>query len=186
MAKHRKITAKMIHRYFGPDAGIEERLFGGFRVTTPTGGDVEITQTEYKLHAGGNDVYEALTLLSNEAWGGMTATGPHEHIVAMMAHGEALGVSVTPKIETGGGCLRVFVAPFVFMMVLGGVIAAGKDQGIALTAAALVTGWVWHSMKKAARREAQRQTQTLRYLFPRVQGSARYSSDEDLRNGGLI
>ena len=186
MAKQRKITAKMIRRYFGPDAGIEERFFGGFRVTTPTGGEVEITQTEYKLHSGGNDVYEALTLLSNEAWGGMMASGAHEHIVAMMAHGEALGVPVTPQIKSGGGCLRVLVAPFVFMMALGGFISAGGDQGIALTAAALVTFWVWHSMKKAARREAQRQAQALRYLFPRVQGSARYSSDEDLRKGGLI
>ena len=105
--------------------------------------------------------------------------------MAFMAHGEALGVPVTPEVKVAGGCLRVLVAPFVFMMVAGIVSAAG-GPAIGFIAGGLVTGWVWNSMKKSAGREARRQAQALRYPFPRIHGSARYSSDEDLRKGGLI
>jgi hypothetical protein len=186
MAKRRKITPEMIRKYFGPDANVEERFFGGFRVTTRTGGDVEITQTETRLHAGGDDVYEALTLLSAEAWGGMTAFGPHEHVVAMMAHGEALGVSVTPQVKTGGGCLRIFAAPFVFMMALGGVSAAGGHPVIGFSAAALVTGWVWNAMKKSAEREGRRQAQVLRYPHPRIHGGHRQATRDDAARQGWL
>ena len=187
MSKRRKITYQMIQECFGPQAGIEEEFFGdGFRVTTPTGGDVKISQAKCEVHAGGDDVYEAVTRLSTEAWGGMTASGPPEAVAAFIAHGEALGMPVTPEVKAGGGCLRVLVAPFVFMMVAGAVSAAGGGPGIGFVAAALVTGWVWNSMKESSEREGRRQAQALRYPFPRIHGSARYSSDEDLRKGGLI
>ena len=187
MAKRRKITSEMIRKYFGPDAGIEEQFFGdGFRVTTTNGGEIEIGQTEFRIRAGGDDVYEAMTLLSAEAWGGLTARGSQENIMAFMAHGEALGVPVTPEVKVAGGCLRIFVAPFVFMMVAGTVECRGRSSHRVYCWRACDRLGLALDEEIRRPREARRQAQALRYPFPRIHGSARYSSDEDLRKGGLI
>jgi hypothetical protein len=120
-----------------------------------------------------------------EAWGHIRVFGPPEHVAAVMAHAEALGVPVTPEVKTGGGCLRILAAPFVFMIAAGAATTLGAGGG-GFIIGGLVAAWVWHGMKKAADRDANRQAQALRYPFPRVHGSARYSTDEDLRKGGLI
>jgi hypothetical protein len=179
----RKITEAMIRKYFGLYASIEKKLFGGFRVTTPTGGDVEIQQDKYTIHAGGHDVHAAMAMLGGEAWGGITAQGPPEFIMAMMAHGEFTGVNVIPVVKPGSGCGAFILTVIVFLIVLGLTAKAGSPGATVI--AALVAWWVWWLMKKGREREAQRQAQALRYTFPLIHGSARYSSDEDLRRGGL-
>jgi uncharacterized protein (DUF697 family) len=186
--RKKKITKAMIRRHFGSRAEIHEKFFGGFIVRMPGGGEVEIDQHEFKIHSGGDDVHQAMTTLGGEAWGGLTASGSAEEIMTMLAHGEASGVDVTPEVKPGCGCLSVFVTFLVFMLVLGMAGGAGAATGSAggFIVATLVAGWVWSLMNNARKREAQRQAQALRYPFPRVQGSARYSTDEDLQKGGLI
>jgi hypothetical protein len=177
----------MIRRYFGPYAKIRERFFGGFWVTTPSGGDVEIGYGKCKVHAGGADVHEALVLLAAEAWGGMTVQGSAEYVMAMMAHGEATGVNVLPTLKPEGGCMSLFVTVLVFLIVLGiadgtELVAGPGECFIAAFAASIV----WRLMRNAAKREARRRAQFLRFPFPYIHGRARYSDDEDLRRGGLI
>lgn len=180
---HRKITTDMIRRHFGPYARIEKKLFGGFRVTTPTGGEVEIQQDGYTMHAGGHDVHSAMIMLGGEAWGGVTAQGPPEFILTMMAHGECTGVDVTPVVEPRSGCGAFILTVIVFFIVHG--CAGQLGSPAAFVIASVAAGAVWSLMKNGRKREAQRQAQALRYTFPLVQGSARYSNDEDLRRGGL-
>jgi hypothetical protein len=181
--KRRETTEAMIRKYFGPYARIEKKLFGSFVVRTPTGGHVEIEQDKYTIHAGGHDVHAAMTILGGEAWGGITAQGSPEFILAMMAHGECTGVDVTPVVKPRSGCGAFILSVIVFLIVLGLAGKSGAPAGGIM--AALAASGVWALMKRSRQREAQQQAQALRYTFPLVYGSARYSSDEDLRRGGL-
>jgi hypothetical protein len=173
------ITRAMIRKCFGPHVTIRRKFFGGFRVTTPTGGEVEIDHHKCKIHAGGSDVYEAVTLLTADAWGDITAEGSAEFNMAMIAHGEALGVNVTPSVPTGCGCLNVLAAAIIFLFVL-------AITGGAFVLAGILAGIAWKLMADDDKREAQREAQAFRFPFPRIHGPARFSNDEDLRKGGLI
>ena len=181
MAARKRITAKMIRRHFGREAEIEEKLFGGFRVTTPTGGDLEIDQTIVKPHAGGEDVYRAMIGLCAEAWNDMVVSGPHEHVIASMAHGEAAGVNVLPAVEGSGGCLRFFVATLVFLFVFGLCIAAGIHEFLALIIAGAVSYLASKRVRKVQSRNALRRGQPYRFQYPSVHGDEREASREDAK-----
>jgi hypothetical protein len=182
---HKTITKAMIRKYFGPSAKIHGKFFGGFHVTTPTGGDLDITQKKFKIHTGGDDVHQAMTLLADEASGGeITVNGSAEGIVAMLAHAEALDVSVTPELKPGCGCLGLFVTILVFMIVLG---IAGRESGaVGFVIAALVASWVWSLMKNSRKRDARRRAQALRYPFPRIHGGPRQATRENASQQGWI
>jgi len=185
MKTSKRITAEMIKKYFGVDAEIERRLGGVFLVRTATGGEIEITRDRIRPHLGGEDVYRAMTLLASEAWGGIKASGPREHILACMAHGEALGVKVTPITkQAGGGCARLWMA---FMIAMIGLPASwiasfiwgqtGKSVGIGVTVVAIVL--VWELMARYQKQEERRQAQEMRFIYPIQHGTPRDASRDD-------
>ena len=192
MKTSKRITPEMIKKYFGVDAKIERRLGGVFLVRTATGGEIEITRDRIRPHLGGEDVYRAMTLLASEAWGGLKASGPREHILACMAHGEALGVMVTPVTkQPGAGCARLWVA---FMLALIGLPVSwfasfiwgetGKSAGLGGTVIAVVL--IWGVMAKAQKEAERRQAQELRFIYPVHHGTPRDASREDLEDGGWL
>jgi hypothetical protein len=95
MKRQRKtITPEMICKYFGQSARINRGLMGGYRVTTPNGGEIKISQSNIDPIYGGSDVYRAAVLLANEAWGGGKVNGPAAFKLAVIAHSEAEGINM--------------------------------------------------------------------------------------------
>lgn len=190
--KSAPITAEMIKKHFGPDAAIERRLGGVFRVNTPRGGEIEIDQTRFRVHTGGEQIYAAMTLLGAEAWGGLTVSGPREHILAFLAHGDALGVNVTIRQErSGSGCLRICAAligavvaipAYLLASVFGAENAGQVAIGAAVVATILMLGIISREQKENERRRIQE----LYFLYPRQHGLPRDASHDDAQRGGWL
>jgi hypothetical protein len=174
--KRKTITPEMIRKYFGQNAGITRRLFGGFRVRTPRGVDIKISQSNINLVYGGSDVYRAAVLLSEEAWGGGKVKGPAEFKLAVLAHGEAEDVNM--RVAEPGRWTRMIVP---FLIAWFGISVS--DSCLGGLVSLLVGGVVWLLMKLAAKRQAAHETQQMGFPFPRTAGSAKETPDEDLRTG---
>jgi len=186
--KKKKITEEMLRRNFSR-AGCEpfeiksRWLHEGWRITTDTGGEVLVNQKRYRIESGGEDVYRAMTLVVNEAWGGARVSGSNEHIMAALAHAEVEGVNIIPVVEApGAGCLRFFVTLFAFF-IAGGI--AGREH--AMVVGSLVAFIVWQIMKKREERAERRRGQKYRNALPSVlTGGSRESSYEIAKRRGLI
>jgi hypothetical protein len=189
--KNKPITKELIKKYFGKNAKVHG-FAGHYRVTTPTGGKVTITQSEVKLIYGGDDVYRAMTLLMGECWGSGKVRGSREFMLAFVAHGEASGVNIQPDFRDSGATFaRWVVAMLLFVvgcMVADGMNAANNDTtaGGAILFVLLGPFLVFSLMKRAARREEQRKLETGGFTYPRQAQGAEYANDDDLRKGGLI
>jgi hypothetical protein len=190
--KKQRITIELIKRHFGNDVKIKKSLGGVFRVTTPTGGSIEIKQDGFRLYGGGEDVYRAITLLAADCWGGFKASGPREHILACMAHGEALSVQVTPDgKQSGGGCARISGA---FMVAMIGLPASGiaflfggddaAHVGMGITAIAVLV--LWLLMAREQKEQERRRSQEMRSIFPVVHGLPRDASLDDADRQGWL
>jgi hypothetical protein len=184
--KRKPITRALIKKYFGKDARIVG--FGGhYRVTTPNGGEVIISQKKIKLIFGGEDIYRAMILLEGECWGSVKAGhGSREFMLASIAHGEALGVDVQPDFEDKEATFSrwfgaVFVLVITFVMIL-----PHEGDALAAMGALLAAVLVFNLMKRDARRKEQRKLETSGFLFPRQTTGAEYATEEELRKGGLI
>jgi hypothetical protein len=177
----KKITKKLIREHFGKRAVIKRKLFGDFHITTPDGGDVELSQTSFKIHAGGKDVYRAMVSLGNDVWGRITVHGPTEHVLSMMAHGEMGGVDIIPEVRTGGGFLRFFLVFFVFAIAL--YLSEPGERLGPMSVATLVNLVIWKWRKKAELRAARRAGQVYRDLQPDVYGSTRETTHDDAVRG---
>jgi hypothetical protein len=187
----KRITPEMIKKHFGADVGIERRLSGIFLVRTSTG-ELEIKQDGFRIHTGGEDVYRSITLLAGEAWGGLKANGPREHILACMAHGEVLGVDVTPDVKQKGGCCARICVTFLVAMIgwPASWIASlfwdetGKYAGLGITGLAIVV--LWQLMARDQKEQERRQAQEMRFIYPVHHGTPRDASTDDLEEGGWL
>jgi hypothetical protein len=190
--KSKRVTVELVRQHFGSDVEIERRLGGVFLVRTPTGGEVEITQSRIRLHLGGEDVYRAMTLFGNEVWGGIRASGPRAHILACMAHGEVLGVKVTPDTrQKGGGCARIWMA---FMVAIVGIPSSwvasliwgetGEYAGFGITGLGIVV--MWELMARGQKWEERREAQEMRFIYPVHHGTPRDAPTDDLEEGGWL
>jgi hypothetical protein len=188
MKQRRKpITRAVIKKYFGKDARVIG--FGGrYRVTTPSGGELLISQKKIKLIFGGDDIYRAMTLLEGECWGAVKAGhGSREFMLASIAHGEALGVDVQPDFEDKGATFgRWCSAVFVFIAGYAMILDKHAGRALAVIGALLAAALVFKLMKRDARRKEQRKLETSGFLFPRQTSGAEYASEEELRKAGLI
>lgn len=178
--QRKKITPEMIRKYFGQDARITQSLFGGFRVRTPRGGDIKISQSNINPVYGGSDVYRAAVLLSQEAWGGGRVKGPAEFKLAVLSHGEAEGVNM--RVKERGFLARLVIA---WLIVVVGCNVLDKSYHGPLISGGLALA-VWLLMKWAAKRRAEHETDQMGFPFPRTAGGAKETPDEDLRTGGWL
>lgn len=180
------ITKKLIRGRFGDDAKISGKLFGGYNIKTKTGGDVDIDDKDFTIHCGGQDVYRAMVLLGSDAWGELTVYGSGDHVMAMMAWGEALGVKVTPIVkDSGAGCLQFFLAFVAFSICLG-VTAHDMESGSPFMLSLLVAAGVVGLLRKAEKRAERRRGQRYRYLYPRIHGEDRDAKREDAARQGWL
>jgi hypothetical protein len=186
MAVIKPITAELIRKHLGPRASIKRRLFGGFNVTTPTGGEIEIHQRTYKIYCGGDDVYHAMMSLTAEAWDSISVQGPPEHILATMAHGDALGIPVIPEVKASGGCLRFIVASIVFVFAAGFFVGDSQDSFRGICVGAFAAWLVWGFIKRRQQRNARRRAQRYRFQYPQTHGGERRASREDARETGWL
>ena len=99
MNKQEKV---LIEGHFGPDARIERRPLGGYRVIAPFG-EVEIKDDGFQNIVGDGEMYQATLLFARERWGTVKVSGPAQHVMACMAHGKELGIDVIPQGEPGDG-----------------------------------------------------------------------------------
>ena len=192
MEPNKEITPELIRKYFGHEVVIRRRGLGGFRVSTATGTDLEIKGKAVLIHSGGEDAFRAITALAGELWGGYTASGCREHILACMAHGEALGVAVTPDVKLPDALYNRVSA--VFMAGAGGLLATAvasasgedstRDMAMIITGCAVIL--IWRLMKAIHTAEERRLSQELRFQFPRVHGTPRAASHDDADRAGWL
>jgi hypothetical protein len=184
------ITKKLIRKHFGEDCRVRRKVLGGFNVTTPTGGDVDIKSDKINLHCGGADVYQSMVSLAADAWGDLTAFGPDDHVLATMAHGEALDVQVTPIVEDSGtGCLRFFVATLMLAVgcwIVTSFATTTNEEIVGATIVLLVTIKIDGFLKKATKRAERRAGQKYRNLHPNIHGGRRDASHDDAKHKGWL
>jgi LPXTG-motif cell wall-anchored protein len=181
------ITRVVIKKYFGKDAKVYG--FGGhYRVVTPSGGEVSISQKKINTIYGGEDVYRAVVLLAGECWGGLELKGgSRESMLASMAHGEALGVNVQPNFEERREVVaRWFSALLALIVSYVTLLPHTGDPATAALGAMLAAMAIFVSMRRKAKRKAQRKLETSGFLYPRQTTGAGYADEEQLRKGGLI
>jgi hypothetical protein len=175
------ITREMIQRHFGASARITSFL-GRYTVRTARGGEVKITDRYIDPICGGADVYRAAVLLADEAWGGGTVHGPADFKIAALAWGES--EHVVMRVAERGGFARIVVAALAALIVLIGFDVVGSSYGPIISG--VIALLVWLLMKRAAKREAQHETDQMRFPYPRTGGDAREADDEDLKKGGWL
>jgi hypothetical protein len=184
-------TVTFLRRHFGEDASIEPLLFGGWRITTRTGGEVVFTGEEFKNFIGGADVYRGMVSAGKERWGTIAVHGHAHHIMTALAHGEEQDAIVQPTIENeSAGCLKAFV-----VMLLYGVsvwIASRYMESPAdWVVGAVATGGLWllinPAWEAAVTRAARQRGQQYVDAFPKVHApSERMTRYEDARRKGLL
>lgn len=172
------ITREMIQRHFGASARITNFL-GRYTVRTVRGGEVKISQSNINPICGGSDVYRAAVLLANEAWGGGKVKGPADFKMAALAWAEHEGVDM--RVKERGGFAQFFVVALILLI---GCNVADTALGVAITG--LVALLVWLLMRRAAKRQAQHETDQMSNRFPRTGGDAHETDDEDLKKGGWL
>lgn len=186
-----RMKAKLIQRHFGKHAKVRRKLFGGFNVTTPGGGDIDISDEEFTIHSGGEEVYRSVVSLASEAWGGLTVWGGADHVMATIAHADALGtIQVTPVVkDSGDGCLRFVIAIFLLSITSSIIWHFAKTElqqlgGIAL--ALFFTLAINRLIKKSQERAERRRGQKYRHLYPTVHGGKRDADREDADRQGWL
>jgi hypothetical protein len=185
----------LIERHFGPDARIERKLFGGYRIIAPFG-EVEIKDDGFENIVGDGDMYQATLLFARERWGIVRVTGSAQHVMACMAHGKELGVDVVPLGDTGQEAFEVAVpcalVGFCLGMFFGMFFGAFFDD---VTAGVLYGGFIGayafgsfghFLIKKAEERDARQIGQQYRDIFPETYGSERRANHEAARRKGLL
>lgn len=185
MGWYRRITKEMVRRHFGSRARIWCVGLGAWRVTTPTGGDVTITQTRLRLRAGGDDVYRACVLIAGEAWGGGVAgPGSREFMLGAVAHGEAWNVPIRPQYTKRGAGAGRFLICLLIVFLAAKIGFAQSDEGMLVTLA--FAGIVYLVMRQSDKQKAEKEAERMGYHYPRVQGSAGAASRDDLGRKGWL
>ena len=168
------ITPEMIRACFGPAAEISKFL-GRYKVTMRDGGVVKIWQNNIKPVRASRDAYAGCARLVGEAWGGGQVKGPPDFLLAMLAHGENEGVDL--RVRERGAVARAVVAALIV------VVGCEVIDPVVCGVIALL---VWLLMKWAAKRQAERETEQMRFDYPLTGGDAHEASDEDLKKGGWL
>jgi hypothetical protein len=134
---------------------------------------------------GGADLYRRVVLCSHEMNGGtgVYACGDQQHVAAMMAHGEELGVPIIPVVDysqeevslIGGLSLVLFIAGWIVMSIWAGI-------GLVILAAL----FVFPSIEKMLVYGALQRGQQYRDIFPNIHGDDRQAKYGAARKGGYI
>lgn len=174
------ITPEMIRRHFGANAQITNFL-GRYTVRTARGGEAKISQRNINPICGGSDVYRACVLLADEAWGGGKVKGPDDFKAAALAHAEFEGVDMRVK-ERGGFARAVICAVIAW---IGAAFTSPGNPWPGLCSC-FIAGLLWLLLKRAAKHQAQHETDQMSNRYPRPGGDAHEASDEDLKKGGWL
>lgn len=179
-----------IKHFFGDDARIERQL-GYLRITTRLGDQVEFVSPEkgFRNYVGGPELYRSALLMMRHM-GPVVVKGKSDHIIAAMAYGRELGIKIVPQGETTSGGKLTFGAAgvcWIFFYPICGFIWNSLDGiWIAGVAASLIALLVYPYFKRVAQREAAREGQQYREIFPEVHGSDRRASREAARQRELL
>jgi hypothetical protein len=176
------ITSEMLRACFGPDAAIRKRL-GWFRVTTRDGGEVQIRDSDIKPVRLSRRALAGCARLAGEAWGGGTVSGSADFKMALFAWAEHEGVN-NMRVKERGGFAGIVVAALAAFIVLIALDVVGSSYGPIISG--VVALLVWLLMKRAAKQEAQRETEQMSFPFPSAGGDAKEADDEDLKKGGWL
>lgn len=183
MNGNKEITEALIRVHFAPQIQVERKLGGVFYVTTPDGGEVEITQTTYKIYVGGRDVYRSIVSLGHDAWGSITVHGGHEQVLGMLAHGESQGVNIIPEVKgSGGGCVRVVLVAIIFIV----AAQSNTPDNHAMFGAFAISVLLWRFLKRREKRAARRRGQIYRDVQPEIYGDTRDASRDDAARKGWL
>lgn len=182
-----QINRKVLEEYF-EDAKIRSRFFGGFKVTTPSGGDFEIDSNDHTvIHVGGSDDHANLVRMYRDVFGNVTVDGNPQVIANVIAHGAVEGVPVIPEVKkSGDGCLR-YIAVFLAFFIALGFFGQFSDNGVVPFILAIgVAGAVSNAMKDRETRKQRRRGQQYRDAMPRVHGGRREVSRRDAERQGWL
>jgi hypothetical protein len=178
--------------FFGEDARIEHKLFGGLRIITRLGDQVEFISPKkgFRNYVGGPELYRSALLMMRHISGTVVVKGSSDHIIACMAYGRELGIKVIPQGETtSGGKLTIGAAgiSWICSYPVSGFIWNSLD-GIWISAlvASLVAVSVHPYFKRVAQQDAAREGQQYRDIFPEIHGSDRRASRDAARQRGLL
>jgi hypothetical protein len=172
------ITREMIRRHFGASARISSFL-GRYTVRTARGGEVKISQSNISPICGGADVYRAAVLLANEAWGGGKVKGSTDFKMVALAWADHERVDM--RVKERGGVARAIICFLIAWLGIG-----FSDPGPWPVVWLVIAGVLWLLMKRAAKRQAQYETDQMSNHFPNAGGDAHEASDEDLKKGGWL
>jgi hypothetical protein len=184
-------TVAFLRKHFGEDAVIQPLLFGGWRITTRSGGEIVFTGDHFKDFIGGSDVYRGFVSAGKELWGAIAVNGPAQHIMTSLAHGEEQNAIVQPTIrDDNAGCLKV-LAVVVGYGISFAIASLYMNATAAYVAAAIVTvglglliNPVW---EEAATRAARKRGQQYVDAFPKVHAPSKRMADyDDARRKGLL
>ncbi len=181
----KEITREMVLKYL-PDAFIEDMFLGGWRVTTPGGGELEIDDA-IQFHSGGPEVIRAFVLLSAETYGdNFTVSGPDDFTVSVMQHAALNHINAVPLVkDSGDGCLKVLVALVTFGVVAG-IVGGFFGAVFGFPAGAVSSVFVWNRLAKALERQERRRGQKYRHTYPEVLGSDREADRYEAIKKGWI
>jgi hypothetical protein len=179
--------------FFGEDAKIERKLFGGAWITTGLGDQVEFVSAEkgFRNYVGGPELYRSTLLMMRHISGNVVVKGSSDHIIACMAYGRELGIKVVPQGETTPGWKLTVGASgvsWIFLYPICGFIWDSLDGiWIAGLVASLIALLVYPYFKRVAERDAAREGQQYRDIFPEIHGpSDRQAPRESARQRGLL
>lgn len=91
-----KLTEDLIRECFGPTTKISSRFpFAGYKIKTPAGGTMIVTDLEFRNVRGGAHLYDgAARLAAALGWSHMLAKGTIEHIAHSQLSGKIVGLPV--------------------------------------------------------------------------------------------
>jgi hypothetical protein len=168
-----------------------ERKFGGYYHIRCSQGEFDYSPRDgFNNPVGGSDLYRRMLLCGEEiAPGGWTATGSTEHIMAAMAHGDDLGIAITPLGPTVYPEAEMIAAGFFFIvgLVIGWHLSdffVGVCTGLGVTLLGMFA--IGPALRRMCHRWALEGGQKYRNPFPSVHGDDRRSQYDDARKRGLL
>jgi hypothetical protein len=170
-------TVAVFDKHLGHATTIKRRFWGGYRIVSRLG-EAEFDEDDgFTDVVGGPEMYRATVLIMYDLRGYVAVSGSTQHVVATLAHGEALGIPVIPEVrDTNEGCLTFFVAIVFFCFTpLGGLL------GVPIWII-----WIHPWLKKRHTRSARVKGQRYRNVFPEIHGSERKADREAARQRGLL
>jgi hypothetical protein len=178
--------------FFGEDARIERKLFGRLLITTRLGDQVEFVSPEkgFRNYCGGSEIYRSALRMMQHIGGTVTVKGSSDDIIACMAHGRELGITVIPQGKTYHPLHITFVFAG-FASIFAWLITCFLGNFIdAIWVGFLVWGGggflLYPYFQRAMKRDANRAGQQYRDIFPEVHGSDRRASREAARLRDLL